>query len=575
MMMRFYRVLAWMALPLLTYVPVAWSTGFGVNAHIPSNSVSDRIQAGGIEWVRIDFLWSLAEPEADVYDWSVYDALVDRLEARNLKIYSGLGSTPAWATAGPEFSGVPDEIDQWREFCYLAAKRYSGRIHAWGLWNEPNLDRFWAGSRQDYIDIILIPGAEAIALADPSALVCAPDLAHLSSADWDDWLRATINAAGDHMDVVTHHVYPSNGWASEVTYDLETGGPFPFSPPSVQRVLEETGWWRRPFWLSETGVESERWGEGRQANFVDELLDQWFDPQRGHRSWVDRVFFYEMNDGPSPSAYTFGLIQGAPDFTAKEAYLAYSQFIEESVVDDAELVNFNVPRFFRQAEPVKSTISFRNTGTTVWRSQDLIVLVAEIDHQSWSAVAEQLDLGESVGPGEVHQFSLVITPPAAAKEIGSNPVLSVRMERETSWPFGEEMRQELVLTHVPPPEIISDPDLAIIGRGQSATLTVEATGFEPLSYRWLRNGITLIDGDEWAGSDTAELTVTALSYDVAAFYQCVVSNQAGEVVSEAAAVSIDQPPPREGSGRVTPDPVNRIPQKVFDRMRFSGPPERP
>ncbi len=569
--MRFHRVFASLALALLMAVSSSDSSGFGVNAHIPSGSVADRIEASGIEWVRIDFLWSLAEPEADVYDWSVYDALVDRLEARVLKIYSGLGSTPAWATTGPEFSGVPEDVDQWREFCYLAAKRYSGRIDAWGLWNEPNLDEFWDGSRQEYIDILLIPGAESISIADPSALVCAPDLAHLGSADWEDWLRATINAARDHLDVVTHHVYPSNGWASEVTYDLETGGPFPFSPPSVQRVLQDTGWWRRPFWLSETGVQSDRWGEGRQATFVDELLDQWFDPQRGHRSWVDRVFFYEMNDGPSPSSYTYGLIQGPPDFTPKEAILAYSQFIEEAVEDDAELVDFNIPRFFYQGESVKSSVSFRNTGTTAWSSQDLIVLVAEIDHVSWSVVAEQLDMGESVNPGEVHQFTVVISPPEA-KDIGSNPVLSVRMERETSWPFGEELRQELILTYVDPPEIINDPDPAIVGTGKSVTLTVEATGSEPLIYNWLRNGITVVDGDEWVGSDSAELTVTALSYDVAAFYQCVVANQAGEVVSEAAAVTILQPQPRQGSGRVTPDPVYRIPQRVLDRMRFSGPP---
>jgi hypothetical protein len=571
--MRFHRVFASLALASLIAVSSSDSSGFGVNAHIPSGSVADRIEASGIEWVRIDFLWSLAEPEADVYDWSVYDALVDRLEARGLKIYSGLGSTPAWATTGPEFSGVPEDVDQWREFCYLAAKRYSGRIDAWGLWNEPNLDEFWDGNRQEYIDILLIPGAEAISLADPSALVCAPDLAHLSSADWDDWLRATIEAARDHLDVVTHHVYPSNGWASEVTYDLETGGPFPFSPPSVQKVLQETGWWRRPFWLSETGVQSDRWGEGRQATFVDELLDQWFDPQRGHRSWVDRVFFYEMNDGPSPSSYTYGLIQGPPDFTPKEAILAYSQFIEEAVVDDAELVDFNIPRFFHQGEPVKSSVSFRNTGTTAWSGQDLIVLVAEIDHMSWSVVAEQLNMGESVNPGEVHKFAIVISPPEV-KDIGSNPVLSARMERETSWPFGEELSQELVLTYVDPPEIINDPDSAIVGTGSSVTLTVEATGSEPLSYSWLRNGIRVVDGYEWVGSDSAELTVTALSYDVAAFYQCIVSNQAGAVVSEAAEVTILQPQPRQGGGRVTPDPVYRIPQRVLDRMRFSGPPER-
>jgi len=333
--MRFVRIYVTTAMALLMAVPGAYSGVFGVNAHIPSNSVADRIETAGIDWVRIDFLWLLVEPERDAYDWSIYDALVDRLESRGLRIYAGLGATPDWATTGPEFSGVPDDPNQWREFCYLAARRYAGRIHAWGLWNEPNLDRFWEGTRQQYIDAILLPGAQSISLGDPSALVCAPDLAHLSSAHWDDWLKATIRAAGDQLDVVTHHVYPSNGFASEVTYDLETGGPFPFSPPSVEDVLRDADWRQRPFWLTETGVESHRWGEGRQANFVGTLLDQWFAPSRGHRHWVDRIFFYEMQDSPDPSAYTFGLLHGPPELVPKEAYLTYAQSIADALVDDA------------------------------------------------------------------------------------------------------------------------------------------------------------------------------------------------------------------------------------------------
>ena len=43
---------------------------------------------------------------------------------------------------------------------------------------------------------------------------------------------ATAWMLRDRIDVVTHHVYPSEGFASEVTYDLETGGPLPISPPS-------------------------------------------------------------------------------------------------------------------------------------------------------------------------------------------------------------------------------------------------------------------------------------------------------------------------------------------------------
>ena len=134
-------VAALAAVAILASLRVTAST-FGINAHIPSAQILDKVSDSGVGWVRIDFIWPLVEPEPDVYDWSVYDALLDRLETRDLRVYATVAATPSWATSGSEFTGVPGDPDQWQEFCYLAAARYRGRVDAWGLWNEPNLDRF-------------------------------------------------------------------------------------------------------------------------------------------------------------------------------------------------------------------------------------------------------------------------------------------------------------------------------------------------------------------------------------------------------------------------------------------------
>lgn len=569
--MRIARCIA-AAACVVVAASVVSGAGFGVNAHIPSDPVADRIRDAGIAWARIDFLWSLAEPERDVYDWAVYDELVDRLEARGVKIFSGLGATPAWATDGSEFNGVPDDADQWREFCYLAARRYAGRIHAWGLWNEPNLERFWLGTRSEFIDTILLPGAEAIRLADPSALVCGPDLAHLSSANWEDWLVETVRAAIDLLDVVTHHVYPSGGLAIEVTNDLEEGGQLPFQPPSVREVLQDAEWWGRPFWLTETGVESERWGEGRQASFVENLLGQWFSPTRGNRDWVDAIFFYEINDGPSPSPYSFGLLTGPPELAPKEAYLRYQRFITDAVVDDAEVVASEVPAFFRPGETRRCRVVLRNTGTTTWEVSEMTRLDATVSDPGWSIEVGQLAPAESVSPGATRTFEIDITAPGGEiKEIGVNPRLEVRMEREGSWSFGEMLRREFVVSAIDPPRITGQPEPATVARGARATLAVTAGGADPLSYRWLRNGAVLADGPLYSGSTTPELVVTAASHEAAAFYQCVVSNRVGDVVSEAAAVTIGQPAPRRGGRRVAPIPTT--PPGPVPPLRLTGPAE--
>jgi hypothetical protein len=97
-------------------LPAAHGSTFGVNAHVPSQAIQNDIVAAGIGWVRIDVVWGLIEIHRDTFDWTRYDSLVDDLEARGLRIFATLQGTPQWATSGSEFSGVPTDPDDWREF---------------------------------------------------------------------------------------------------------------------------------------------------------------------------------------------------------------------------------------------------------------------------------------------------------------------------------------------------------------------------------------------------------------------------------------------------------------------------
>ena len=59
---------------------------------------------------------------------SVREATFDLFRARGLKVYATLAYSPAWATDGPELTGVPRNPDDWVTFCYQAAKRYRKTI---------------------------------------------------------------------------------------------------------------------------------------------------------------------------------------------------------------------------------------------------------------------------------------------------------------------------------------------------------------------------------------------------------------------------------------------------------------
>jgi len=304
---------------------------YGINAHAPEgpsvNVLLDEVRACGIDWVRVDFVWAWIETAQDSFNWTRYDAIASAARARGLGVFATIGHTPAWATDGSEGSGVPRSAADFHDICYRAAARYSDGIRHWGMWNEPNLDGFWAGTRQQYIDLILKNGADAVHAANPAAKVCGPELAHLTSGDqdWYAWLEDCIVQAGGKLDIATHHVYCSSGYAS-CTDKLEEPPFWPWDPPSVKQVLQNAGWFGKPFWLTESGWQSAGAGEAQQAANYTGLLDDWFTGQSG-RGWVHKVFFYEFNDSQAFPDLSWGILGRDPDYPRKQAFNAYQSFI--------------------------------------------------------------------------------------------------------------------------------------------------------------------------------------------------------------------------------------------------------
>ncbi len=522
---------------------------FGINAHVPNDAVLDRVAEAGIGWVRIDFLWSKVEIERDVYDWHTYDALVDRLEARGIRAYATLQGTPAWATSGSEFSGVPDDVTQWQEFVYLAAKRYRGRIDAWGVWNEPNLTHFWEGSRSEYIQKLLIPGATAIRAADPGALVGGPDLAHLSSGKWDTWLREVIVAAGDHLDILTHHYYPSHGKAWELIYDLERKPDLPWGSPAVRDILIDTGWWGRPFWLTETGVQSEVEGPGDQADYYDGVVENWYGP-RAEGRWIDRVFFYQMHDGRDPAPTTFGILHGKPDLAAKPAFYAYRNAIADTWIDDADILSIEAPAFVLPGQRAVATVELHNTGTSTWSGVAGFHVDAGVDSDAWKVDTGALPRVFEVRPGDTVTLVIPVdTPSSLSQGVSTDVVLEARLVADDGRRFGDPIRIKMTATEAVPPVVRSQPKTSVVPKGRRLRLSVIADSETPLRYQWQRNSVDLMDDDHVQGSHSPRLSVTGLDRSFEGDYVCIVTNDAGPVVTAAAAVTIGMPPPYRSNSR--------------------------
>ena len=92
------------------------------------------------------------------------------------------------------------------------------------------------------------------------------------------------------------------------------------------------------------------------------------------------------------------------------------------------------------------------------------------------------------------------------------------------------------LTVLVPPTITTQPADTSVIAGNSAAFTITATGANPLSYQWRKNGTNI------AGATAATLTLASVTTADAANYSVVVSNSAGSATSVSAVLTVQLPP---------------------------------
>jgi hypothetical protein len=131
---------------------------------------------GGFRWVKQRFEWRNIEGKAKgSFEWHEPDRIVDAISQMGLKIVARVDNQPQWAARSVQWPGTspPDNPTDWTDYLSALAQRYRGRIAAYEIWNEPNLDREW-GDRtpnpREYTDM-LRASYQAIKAADPQALV--------------------------------------------------------------------------------------------------------------------------------------------------------------------------------------------------------------------------------------------------------------------------------------------------------------------------------------------------------------------------------------------------------------------
>ena len=125
-----------------------------------------------------------------------------------------LGMTPAWAGSahpnhcndssyGPSICTAPLNIDDWRAYVREIAKRYSGRIKYWEVWNEADIWMLWSDTPQKMVELVRV-AYEELKAADPTNIVIGPNVTTNGMRFLNDFLRA---GGGAYVDGISVHAY--------------------------------------------------------------------------------------------------------------------------------------------------------------------------------------------------------------------------------------------------------------------------------------------------------------------------------------------------------------------------------
>lgn len=173
-----------------SYPPATMSSpDFGAQAFLWwREEVADRdlklMEDANFRWVKQSFAWETIESSGKgSFDWERADRVVQQVNSHNFKLLGRLSSDPDLTSF---WAGTPPQNgDNFADFAFAVAQRYNctpqavGCIHAFQVWNEPNLGREWGGNRPNPAQYVTFLGKAyaAIKRGNPNAIVISAGMA--------------------------------------------------------------------------------------------------------------------------------------------------------------------------------------------------------------------------------------------------------------------------------------------------------------------------------------------------------------------------------------------------------------
>jgi xylan 1,4-beta-xylosidase len=151
------------------------------------------------------------------YNFQYIDVLYDYILSIGMKPFVELGFMPSALASGEKtifwWRGnvtPPKSYERWEKLIHALAEHFTARygeeeVKTWyfEVWNEPNLDGFWAGSQEEYFNLYA-HAAKAIKSVNDAYRVGGPATA---GAAWIPETIAWCHQNGAPLDFVTSHSY--------------------------------------------------------------------------------------------------------------------------------------------------------------------------------------------------------------------------------------------------------------------------------------------------------------------------------------------------------------------------------
>ena len=268
------------------------------------------------------------------YNWYHVDSIYDFLLSIGMKPFVELGSMPSCIASGNATMfwykmniTPPAKMYEWydlvRNFTLHITDRYGIKeVSSWlfEVWNEPNLECFWTGSKQDYFDLYE-NAAKAVKSVCKNYKVGGPATA---VAEWVTDIIEYCESKNIPLDFVTTHVYPQDEYCLYKTRDnspyKEVGEYF---VGEVKKIKNEIMNSSRPdidvYWTEFNTLTAD--GDGKIAFIGNDSLDRLYggacvarnmietmDLSRGVSYWTVSDVFDENKLRQIPFSGSYGLL---------------------------------------------------------------------------------------------------------------------------------------------------------------------------------------------------------------------------------------------------------------------------